>query len=30
VHRIDERNPLTLLFLIGGLALSWLGRLLAH
>lgn len=30
VHRIDERNPLTLLFLIGGLTLSWLGRLLAH
>ncbi|MGH7855035.1 MAG: ZIP family metal transporter [Candidatus Binatia bacterium] len=30
VHRIEERNPLTLLFLVLGLAVSWIGRLLAH
>jgi zinc transporter ZupT len=30
VHRIEERNPLTLVFLLGGLAVSWIGRLLAH
>jgi zinc and cadmium transporter len=30
VHRIEERNPLTLIFLVLGLAVSWLGRLLAH
>lgn len=30
VHRIEARNSLTLLFLILGLAVSWLGRLLAH
>ena len=30
VHRIEERNPLTLLFLVFGLAVSWMGRLLAH
>jgi zinc and cadmium transporter len=28
VHRIEERNPMTLLFLLGGLAVSWAGRLL--
>jgi zinc and cadmium transporter len=27
VHRIEARNPLTLLFLLGGLAVSWLGKL---
>ena len=30
VHRIEERNPLTLLFLVFGLAVSWVGYLLAH
>jgi len=30
VHRIEERNPLTLLFLVLGLAVSWIGRLFAH
>jgi zinc and cadmium transporter len=30
VHRIEERNPLTLVFLMGGLAVSWAGKLLAH
>ena len=30
VHRIEERNPLTLVFLVLGLAVSWIGRLLAH
>jgi zinc and cadmium transporter len=30
VHRIEERNPLTLLFLVLGLAVSWMGRVLAH
>jgi len=30
VHRIEERNPLTLLFLVLGLTVSWLGRLFAH
>lgn len=30
VHRIEERNPLTLVFLMFGLAVSWTGRLLAH
>jgi len=30
VHRIEERNPLTLLFLLGGLAVSWAGKLLDH
>ena len=30
VHRIEERNPLTLLFLVLGLAVSWVGYLLAH
>ena len=29
VHRIEERNPCTLVFLIVGLAVSWMGRLLA-
>jgi zinc and cadmium transporter len=28
VHRIEERNPMTLLFLLGGLAVSWAGTLL--
>lgn len=30
VHRIEERNPLTLMFLVLGLGMSWLGSLLAH
>jgi zinc and cadmium transporter len=30
IHRIEQRNPLTLLFLVFGLAVSWLGRLVAH
>jgi len=30
VHRIEERNPLTLMFLVFGLAVSWAGRLIAH
>jgi zinc and cadmium transporter len=30
VHRIEERNPMTLMFLVLGLGVSWLGRLLAH
>ena len=30
VHRIEERNPMTLIFLLGGLAVSWIGRLIAH
>jgi len=30
VHRIEQRNPLTLLFLAIGLAVSWMGTLLAH
>jgi zinc and cadmium transporter len=30
VHRIEERNPMTLVFLLGGLAVSWVGRLVAH
>jgi zinc and cadmium transporter len=29
VHRIDQRNPTTLLFLLAGLTVSWLGTLLA-
>lgn len=28
IHRIEERNPMTLLFLLAGLSVSWLGRLL--
>ena len=28
VHRIEQRNPWTLMFLIVGLAVSWMGRLL--
>jgi zinc and cadmium transporter len=27
VHRIEQRNPMTLLFLLGGLTVSWLGKL---
>ncbi|MDP2604072.1 MAG: ZIP family metal transporter, partial [Deltaproteobacteria bacterium] len=27
VHRIEQRNPMTLLFLVAGLTVSWLGRL---
>jgi len=27
IHRLDRRNPMTLLFLLAGLAVSWLGRL---
>ena len=30
VHRIQERNPLTLLFLFLGLGVSWIGRLVSH
>jgi zinc and cadmium transporter len=30
VHRIEERNPMTLLFLLGGLAVSWAGKLLEY
>ncbi len=30
VHRVEQRNPLTLVFLLGGLVVSWLGRLLAQ
>ena len=30
VHRIEERNPLTLVCLVLGLAVSWVGYLLAH
>ncbi len=30
VHRIDERNPMTLIFLLGGLGVSWLGKWIAH
>jgi zinc transporter ZupT len=28
VHRIEQRNPMTLIFLLGGLTVSWLGKLL--
>ena len=30
VHRIEERNPLTLVFLVLGLGVSWTGYLFAH
>jgi zinc and cadmium transporter len=30
VHRIEQRNPMTLAFLAIGLAVSWMGTLLAH
>jgi zinc and cadmium transporter len=30
VHRIEERNPLTLMCLTLGLAVSWIGRFLAY
>ncbi len=30
VHRIQERNPMTLLFLVFGLGVSWMGRMLVH
>jgi len=30
IHRLEERNPLTLVFLLGGLTVSWLGSLIAH
>ena len=30
VHRIEERNPMTLIFLLGGLAISWAGKLVAQ
>ena len=30
VHRIEERNPLTLVFLLGGLTVSWAGKLVTH
>jgi zinc and cadmium transporter len=29
VHRIEQRNPMTLVFLTGGLAVSWVGKLLS-
>jgi len=29
VHRIEQRNPMTLVFLVLGLSVSWIGRLLA-
>ncbi len=29
VHRIEQRNPLTLLFLLFGLSVSWLGKLIS-
>jgi len=28
VHRIEQRNPTTLLFLLAGLSVTWLGKLL--
>jgi zinc and cadmium transporter len=30
IHRIEQRNPLTLLFLVFGLTVSWLGHLVSH
>ena len=30
VHRIEQRNPITLVFLAIGLAVSWMGTLLSH
>ncbi len=30
IHRIEERNLLTLVFLVLGLTVSWIGRLVAH
>ena len=30
VHRIEDRNPLTLIFLILGLVVSWIGRVVSH
>ena len=30
VHRIEQRNPMTLVFLAMGLAVSWMGTLLEH
>ncbi|MDH3443236.1 MAG: ZIP family metal transporter [Deltaproteobacteria bacterium] len=30
VHRIEARNPITLIFLLGGLAVSWMGKLITH
>ena len=30
VHRIEQRNPMTLVFLAIGLAVSWMGTLLEH
>ncbi|HEU4342475.1 MAG TPA: ZIP family metal transporter [Candidatus Binatia bacterium] len=30
IHRLEERNPLTLVFLVGGLTVSWLGSLIAR
>ena len=30
VHRIEQRNPATLVFLLAGLTVSWAGRLLAQ
>jgi len=29
VHRIEQRNPATLVFLLAGLTVSWLGKLLS-
>jgi zinc transporter ZupT len=28
IHRIEQRNPMTLIFLMAGLIVSWLSRLL--
>jgi zinc and cadmium transporter len=30
VHRIEQRNPMTLIFLLAGLAVSWSGNLMGH
>jgi len=30
VHRIEQRNPMTLIFLVAGLTVSWLGKLVSH
>jgi zinc transporter ZupT len=29
VHRIEQRNPATLVFLVAGLSVSWLGKFIA-
>jgi hypothetical protein len=30
VHRIEQRNPMTLVFLAIGLTISWMGTLITH